>query len=215
MASEERDAGLERIIFFSDGVFAIAITLLVIDLRPPEVVAGLSDADFLAAMAELGPNILAYLLSFAVIGLYWLAHWRRFHFIVRADERLAVINLLLLGAVSFIPFPTALIGSQGDRAIAVVVYAVTLSVAGILGTISWQYALRAGLTRPDVPPSYVRSSTLRGLAVPIVMLGSLVLLPFVGPYWTELSWLLIFVVQAAIVRLVAAPDAVNTGPNGG
>ena len=77
MGSEPRDEGFERIVFLSDGVFAIAITLLVIDLRPPDVLAGLSDAAFMDAIADLGPKIVAYLLDFAVIGLYWLAHWRQ------------------------------------------------------------------------------------------------------------------------------------------
>ncbi|HEY6607571.1 MAG TPA: TMEM175 family protein [Candidatus Limnocylindria bacterium] len=211
MGPEPRDEGLERIVFFSDGVFAIAITLLVIDLRPPEVLAGLSEAAFLEAMSELGPKIVAYLLSFAVIGLYWLAHWRRFHFIVRSNERFAVLNLLVLGAISFIPFPTALIGSQGDRPISVVIYAVTLSAAGLLGTVSWLYARRAGLTREGLSPAYVRSSVARGLSVPVVMLGSLVLLPFIGPYATELSWVLIFVAQAVIVRAFPAGDPFATG----
>ena len=187
MEPELRDDGLERIVFFSDGVFAIAITLLVIDLRPPEVLAGLSDAAFTEAMADLGPKIVAYLLSFAVIGLYWLAHWRRFHYIVRANERFALLNLLVLGAISFIPFPTALIGSQGDRPISVVVYAVTLS---------------------DLSPAYVRSSVARGLSVPVVLLGSLVLLPFIGPYATEASWVLIFVAQALIVRAFPGGDPI-------
>jgi uncharacterized membrane protein len=197
---EQRDRGLERIEMFSDGVFAIAITLLVIDLRPPDVVAGLSDAAFLEAMSDLGPKIVAYLLSFAVIGLYWLAHWRRFQFIVRADERFAILNLLVLGAISFIPFPTALIGEQGDRAFVVVLYAATLSAAGLLGTVSWLYAYRNGLTRPGLSERYVRASVALGLTVPGVMLGSLLLLPFVGVAWTEVSWLLIIVVQALIAR---------------
>lgn len=200
MSGDERDPGLERIIFFSDAVFAIAITLLVIDLRPPEVIAGLSDADYMRTMGVLGPKVFAYLLSFAVIGLYWLAHWRMYHVIVRANERLAMLNLLLLGAVSFIPFPTALIGSQGDRAIAVVAYALTLSIAGLLGMLNWVYAVRAGLVTPGMSDARIRSAALRGLSVPIVMLGSLLLLPFIGPYRTELTWLLIFVVQAVIVR---------------
>ena len=194
------EPGLERIIFFSDAVFAIAMTLLVIDLRPPDVVGQLTDEPYLAALGDLVPKILAYLLSFAVIGLYWLAHWRRYHYIVRANERLAGLNLLLLGAIAFIPFPTALIGAQGHRPIVVVVYASTLALAGILGTITWLYASRAGLTRPGLSPEYVRLSAWRGLSVPIVTLASLPLLPFVGPFPVEMSWLLIFVVQAVISR---------------
>ena len=199
--------GLERVVFFSDAVFAIAITLLVIDLRPPEVIAGLTDDAYLRQLGELGPKIFAYLLSFFVIGLYWLAHWRRFHYVVRADERLALLNLLLLGCVSFIPFPTALMGEQGDRAFVVVIYALTLSAAGVLGSLCWEYAARTGATRPGLTRDFIRFGTLRGLSVPLVMLPSLVALPILGPQLVELSWVLIFVVQAVIVRRFRPPGA--------
>jgi uncharacterized membrane protein len=208
MDEHDGHAGLDRIIFFSDAVFAIAITLLVIDLRPPEVVAGLSDADFMRALGDLGPKVVAYLLSFAVIGLYWLSHWRTYHLIVRGNGRLATLNLLLLGVISFIPFPTSLIGGNGDRAISVVIYALTLSTAGLLGTMAWLYAVRADLTVAGLPDAYVRSAAWRGLSVPIVMLGSLLLLPFIGPTWTEASWVLIFVVQGIVVRRLQTSDPV-------
>lgn len=208
---EARDAGLERILFLSDGVFAIAITLLVIDLRLPDLAAGASAAAFTEALLELGPKVVAYLLSFAVIGLYWLAHWRRYHFIERADGRLALVNLLLLGAVALIPFPTALLGEHGDRPIVIVIYAVTLSLAGLLGTTTWLYAVRAGLASPGLSSTFVRSAALRGLSVPLVMLGSLLFLPVLGPDGVTLSWILIFPLQVLISRGLA-PTAAATTP---
>jgi uncharacterized membrane protein len=195
--------GLERIVFFSDGVFAIAITLLVIDLRLPDLPDSVSSATLSSALVALLPRVFAYLLSFGVIGLYWLAHWRRFHWIERSNGRLAMLNLLLLGCIAFIPFPTALIGAHGDRPIAVVIYAVSVSLPGVVGPATWLYATRAGLARADITPQIVRLGAVRGLAVSGVMLASLLLLPFVAPWVVEDSWVLILVIQFVLVRRFA------------
>lgn len=192
------EPGLERLVFFSDAVFAIAITLLVVDLRVPEMAGQVSDARLADAVAKLSPRIFAYGLSFAVIGLYWLTHWRRFAMIARLDERMVLLNLLLLAFVAFIPFPTSLIGEYGDHDLAVVIYAGTLALSGLVGTGSWLYAARAGLLRPDVSPDEVRLGALRGMAVPVVMLVSLAILPFTGPGPVELVWLAIFPAQSLI-----------------
>jgi uncharacterized membrane protein len=193
-------SALERVVFFSDAVFAIAVTLLVIDLRLPDLGARPSDQELSAALSALVPRIFAYVLSFGVVGLYWVAHWRRFHYIERVDEPLVVLNLLLLGLIAFIPFPTSLIGQHGDRPFIVAVYALTLAAAGLIGPLTWFYARRRGLVSPDLPADYVRVASLRAFAVPAVMLGSLVLLPIVGPFWVEASWFLILPIQFAFVR---------------
>lgn len=108
------DLGLERIVFLSDGVFAIALTLLVIDLRVPEFPVAATPDTMASALGNLLPRIFAYALSFTIIGLYWVAHWRRFKSIARADLGLAYVNLVVLGLIALIPFPTALIGEHGD-----------------------------------------------------------------------------------------------------
>ncbi len=135
---------LERIVFFSDAVFAIAITLLAIDIRLPEA-AGDGGQRLEEAILALAPVVFNYALSFAAIGLYWLAHWRRYDYVERADEGLAVINLAHLGFIALIPFPTALLGQHGDERASVTVYVLVVSAAGIVGTLSWLYAYRRGL----------------------------------------------------------------------
>ena len=205
------ERGLERVVFFSDAVFAIAITLLVIDLRLPDLPSSATNADVAAALAALAPRLVAYVLSFAVIGLYWMAHWRRFHYIARVDERFLALNLVLLGFIAFIPFPTSLQGEHGNVPIVVAIYALTLAVSGFLGAASWVYAVRAGLTRPDMTPTDVRLGLYRGLSGPAVFLGSLVLLP-IGPYAVEAAWLLIFPVQAVLVRLARRPEEPAASP---
>lgn len=203
----DHDLGFERLIFFSDAVFAIAITLLIIEVRLPALPDAPTDADILAALRQTLPSIFAYVLSFATIGLYWLSHWRRWRYIARVNERLVGLNLLLLGLVAFIPFPTALIGEQGDHASVVIIYALALSAAGIAGPVTWLYAWRSGLTIPSVTPQYARLAAIRGFAVPVVLLGSLLFLPIVGTSGVEFMWLLIAPVQIAMNRFVQARTA--------
>ena len=204
----EPDLDLERVVFFSDAVFAIAITLLVLELRIPELPPGATGDQVVAALTATAPRIFAWVLSFATIGLYWLAHWRRFRFVDRMDERLAGLNLVLLGLIAFVPFPTALIGEHGDQPQVVILYAITQSAAGVVGPLSWVYAFRSGLARPGMDERVARLGAMRGFSVPIVMLGSLLLLPFVGPFGVEATWLLILPVQIAMNALL------NRSPSG-
>ena len=194
------DLGLERVVFLSDGLFAIALTILVIDLRLPDLPAAAGSGEISAAIADLVPRVFAYALSFTIISFYWVAHLRRFKLIERANARLAYLNLLLLAFIALIPFPTSLIGEHGDQPLPVMIYAGTLAAAGIAGFLSWVYALRAGLVKADAPHDLVRSGSVRGLAAPVVMLASLLLLPFASTYLVELSWLLILPVQWLLGR---------------
>jgi TMEM175 potassium channel family protein len=198
----DHDLGFERLVFFSDAVFAIAITLLIIEVRLPTLPEHPSDADVTAALRATLPSVFAYVLSFATIGLYWLSHWRRWRYIARVNERLVGLNLVLLGLIAFIPFPTALIGEHGDLVTVVVVYASALAAAGIAGPLTWLYAWRSGLALPSVSPTYARLSAIRGFAVPAVLLGSLLFLPFVGTTGVEFMWLLIAPVQLLMNRFV-------------
>jgi hypothetical protein len=133
----DHELDFERLLFFSDAVFAIAITLLIIENRLPTLPEKATDDEIRAALSRILPEIFAYALSFATIGLYWFAHWRRYRDIERVDGRLVGLNLILLAFVAFVPFPTALIGEHGDVALPVVIYVVSLSTAGIMGPLTW------------------------------------------------------------------------------
>jgi uncharacterized membrane protein len=204
---EAHGLDFERLLFFSDAVFAIAITLLIIEVRLPPLPEQATNQALIDGLREILPSIFAYGLSFATIGLYWLAHWRRYRYVARVDERLVALNLVLLAFIAFIPFPTAVIGEHGDLTVAVILYAITLSAAGLLGPLTWLYAWRAGLVRPDVGARYARYLAFRGFSVPVVMLTSLLLLPLLGPAAVELSWLLIVPVQVAMNHFLHAREA--------
>jgi uncharacterized membrane protein len=180
--------GFERVVFFSDAVFAIALTLLVVDLRLPDLVAP-ADSEIATALWNARGDIFAYLLSLLVIGSFWLSHWRRYHHIERVDNRHALINVLFLGAIAFLPFPTSVLGVVGDPPVVVVFYAVSVSIAALLSLLAVSDAWRRGLFAPSVDRDVIRAWALRGLVVPVVMLGSLLILPFIGSTLTELSWI--------------------------
>jgi uncharacterized membrane protein len=195
----EQTSALERVVFFSDAVFAIAITLLVIDLAVPDLPATASTQDIATALLAIAPRYFAFALSFAVIGAYWLTHWRRFQVISRVDQRLVVLNLALLGSVAFIPFPTALIAQFGDP-LTTAIYALAIGVTGLLGSAEWLYAEHAGFIDPRLSPETIRHYLVRGLVVPAVFLASLVVLVLFGARACQLSWIAILVVQAAVSR---------------
>jgi uncharacterized membrane protein len=210
---ERATFGLERLVFFSDAVFAIAITLLVIDLRLPDLGAHPSDAELFAATGHLLPRIFAYVLSFSIIGLYWIGHWRRFQYIERVNERLIGLNLVLLGLIAFIPFPTALIGEFGDRPAIVTLYALTLAAAGAVGPLTWFYAQRMGLVAKDLPAGYARVSIIRSFSATAGLLASLLLLPFTSPQTVEVLWLVMLPLSflAARVLTASAPSRSRRG----
>ena len=150
-----------RLEAFSDGVFAIAMTLLVLDLRVPSLAP---DAPPLwAALLHQWPAYLAFLTSFVTIGIMWINHHLNFTVIRRTDHPLLVLNLLLLLGVTFLPFPTGLvaayIGHTGER-VATAVYAGTFLFISLIWSGMWRYASRGGrLLGRDADPRLVEALT--------------------------------------------------------
>ena len=130
--------GLDRIVFFSDAVMAIAITLIVVQINVPDVLG----PNIGEALSEKWREYLSFLLSFWVIGLYWSWHHTMFRAIVRYDDRFIWLNLLFLMCVAFLPFPTAVLGEYGGEGPAVMAYAATITVTGITSALLWGYATR-------------------------------------------------------------------------
>jgi uncharacterized membrane protein len=138
MITDEKETG--RIEAFSDGVFAIAITLLVLDVRVPQEVPGRT---LLSALLDQWPSYLAFVTSFATVGIMWINHHRIFALIKRADHLLLVLNGLLMLGVTFVPFPTALVAgyvSHRDQRVAAMVYSGTFTVIAIFFNVLWRYA---------------------------------------------------------------------------
>jgi uncharacterized membrane protein len=159
--------GLERLVFFSDAVYAIAITLLVIDLRLPPGSGELGNAELRDVLLRMLPQFFSYILSFLVIGSFWNTHHRKFRYINAYDRRVLLINLLLLMVVAFLPFPTAVLGESGN-ATATIFYAGTIVVASLFSALLWWYPLRKRMIKEETPQQVRRFELLRPLLTALV-----------------------------------------------
>ena len=168
--------GLERLLFFSDAVMAIAITLLVLDLRVPEAPSGVG-----RALLGLWPGYLSYLFSFFIIGNYWLSHHRFFRPIVRYDDRLVLLNLVFLFFIALIPFSAKLIALHLTARPAVLVYSLNILPLGIVSTaLTWHAYGGQRLLDPAYDPAEVRRHldfARRGLVVFLICLAVSVAFP--------------------------------------
>jgi uncharacterized membrane protein len=184
------ETGLERLIFFSDAVFAIAITLLALEIRLPPLPEIVSNTELLAALGSIWPKYLSFGISFLVIGSYWLLHHRTFRNIRRYDARLLSLNLLLLMGVSFIPFPTAVIGEHANL-VGTVFYAAILMIVGILANLVWLYAYGGGgrLLEKPLSTQQFRHRLLRMWMAPAIFLLSIGV-AFWDPDLAKYVWLL-------------------------
>ena len=189
VADESLQLGLERIVFFSDAVFAIAITLLALEIRLPE--GDFSDnAALTSALLAMWPKYLAFGISFWVIASFWLGHHRMFLRIKRFDRRLILLNFVLLMLIAFIPFPTTLISEYGNRT-ASIFYASTMVAIGLTLAAMTVYAAGPGHLVDETVESIWRQRGLwRSLAVAGVFALSIVI-AFFSADLAMYSWLLL------------------------
>ena len=186
---EKDEIGMERLVFFSDAVFAIAITLLALDIRLPDI-AGLGSTELLKELLSIWPKYLSFMVSFLVIGNFWLIHHRQFRYIERYDTRLIFINLFVLMAIAFIPFPTVVISENGNQT-ATIFYALTMCAVGLLLTLLWLHASsRHRLVSPNLDAAIVRRGILRNLSAPAVFFLSIGV-AYINPDFAKFSWILI------------------------
>ncbi len=166
-----RREDVARIAAFSDGVFAIAITLLTLQLSIP------ARAALGPALLDLVPSFIAFAISYAVIGKYWIGHHRLFALAVRSDSTLLWLNLLALFFVVLMPFTTSVIAEHGSQPLGVIVYAVSLALAGFAATGLSAYILIGDrMCAPSVSGAAARASLWRGVVVPAYFLISLLIL---------------------------------------
>lgn len=199
MLSRSGHLEYDRILFFSDAIFAIAITLLVLDIRVPGH-AHDAGAEIRAAV----PNMASFAISFVVIGLFWIGHHSLSRYIAAFDRGLISINLLFLGTIAFLPFPTELLnsGSNGASQAAIIFYALAVAAAGLAELALWLYASHVkDLLLPGITPAVRRYLTLRLIPTPAVFLLSIPLAYF-SPNLATYFWLLILVVANFLNRFV-------------
>jgi uncharacterized membrane protein len=166
-----------RIEAFSDGMFAIAITLLVLDIKVPQGVP--EGSDLFGPLLQQWPNYLAFVISFAFIGIMWINHHRLFTHIQRADNTLLVLNLLLLFGVTAVPFPTALVAEYINRQEAVWVYSGLFLLIAVFFNLLWRYAsYNNRLLDPQADRAAVNAITRQYSFGPVLYLIAFVLVWF-------------------------------------
>lgn len=175
----------------SDGVFAIAATLLALDLRVPE---GLDAAGLRGALHALVPSLIGYAVAFLVIGLLWFGHHQLFSALRRISAPVAMANVVLLGLVAMLPFPSSTLADYGDDPVAVILYAGNVGSIALVQVVVVGIALRERAFRS-------RRSGLRSFAPSAVTAAVFFLsapLALLSPMWASLSWLLLIPAHAAV-----------------
>jgi uncharacterized membrane protein len=193
---DEEELEFGRVLAFTDGVFAIAITLLVLALDVP---ANVEDVG--AALRDRSSDFVAYGISFAVLGSIWLAHHRFYTLVARFDGRLIGLNLLYLALVALVPFSAELLGHYSDTTDGVIIYAVNLAGISLSFTAQIFYAFRKGLVKDELkaqerryvgPASFVVSGTFL-LSIPIA---------FIDPSICPIIWVGLLVVGGRVIDAV-------------
>ncbi len=186
--------GMERLIFFSDAVFAIAITLLSLEIRLPTTDGVITNAELWRQILAIWPKYLAYGISFLVIGLFWIGHHRKFRIIQRYDSNLIMLNLFLLMVIAFIPFPTSLISEYGNRT-ATIFYALVMVITNLLSISLWRYASYGDRL---IDPILNKQQRRREMLGPLFAIGVFLLsigLAFINDDLAKVSWLLVLFTQ--------------------
>ena len=169
MPEAELDSRLQRLIFLTDGVYAIALTLLAVELVLPEAAVHLHGDELLGSLLDEWPRVLGFLTSFTFIANYWVGQLMIFQHVRRFDGRLMWLTLLQLLCVAFIPFPTSVIGEHVSEPVAQQFYYGTLVLTGLSLAALWWYASSGGrLVAQDLSPRFVRRTHIISVGVPMI-----------------------------------------------
>jgi len=144
---------LERIAGLSDGVFAIAMTLIVFEIRVPDPGPIRSEQDLWNALLGLGPRLVTYLLSFLTLGIFWNGQQTQLNLFASADRDLTWLQLAFLATIAVMPFSTSLLAEFITYRLALVAYWVNIFLIGLLLYLNWSYATRKGLVTQDATPA--------------------------------------------------------------
>jgi uncharacterized membrane protein len=183
--------GLDRMVFFSDAIFAIAITLLIVNIKLP------ISNDHLPTVRHYLINQLpkyqSYVTTFLVIGLYWMGHHHYFRYIQRYNFTLLGLNMGFLMCIVFLPFPASILDNYDGQRLAVVFYAFSMAITGLMKALLWGYASwHHRLVAHNLHPRLIRALTYYTLVPPLVFLSSMLIAIF-NPAIAQFSWLLIAV----------------------
>ncbi len=152
---------MKRLAALSDGIFAVSMTLLVLDLRVPDALKVVTEDAFVSSIKTLIPRLVIYLMSFLTLGIFWIGNQTQLDRIERSNRHFAWLNLATLVLVTLIPFSTSLLATFITFRFALLVYWCNLFAFGVTILAMWVYAWKVGLTKPETDPAFHRAFTLR------------------------------------------------------
>lgn len=174
---------IQRIEAISDGVFAIAMTLLILDIKVPVSEAIHTEGDLIKAFIGLTPKFLSYFLSFITLGIYWAAQATQFHFISKSDRHLNWIDLFFLLFVSLVPFTTAFLSQYITFRFAIFVYWLNIIMLGLILALHWSYANKRNFISLSDHENSIVTKTIKRRVIESSLLYTLgALLSFINPY---------------------------------
>jgi uncharacterized membrane protein len=162
-----------RTLTFTDGLFAIAMTLLVVDLAVPTLSDGSSVGELADALNDDMAKFISFFISFAVIGRYWMAHHTYFSALAKLDRGLIGLNLLYLAFIAFLPFPTALLGEYFENPLSIVIYAVNVALVSGMEVVLFSHAYRHDLLERKIPRDVYRYGAAMSLSPVLFFLLSI------------------------------------------
>jgi len=197
---------MQRIEALSDGVFAIAMTLLILDIKVPISEVIHAERDLVKAFLGLTPKLLSYFLSFITLGIYWAAQSTQFHFITKSDRRLNWINLFFLLFVSLIPFTTAFLSQYITFRFAILVYWLNIIMLGLILALHWNYANKNNFISLSENENVPVTKAIKRRVVESSLLYTLgALLSFINPY---LSLLVLISIQLNYALALISPPPI-------
>ncbi len=191
---------LERLAALSDGIFAVAMTLLVLDIHAPSMEAIHTEQDLWQALGALLPRVVMYLMSFMTLGIFWTGQQTQFNALARSDRDLSWIHIAFLAAVSITPFSTSLLAEFITFRTALLVYWANILILGVVLYASWRYAQRAGLLKDETDRELACAVERRILiAQSLYAFGAL--LCIVNTYWSMGFIVLVQLIYAIAPRI--------------
>jgi uncharacterized membrane protein len=219
VAQTELDPRLHRLIFLADGVYAIAMTLLAIDLFLPEATSQLGGEELLSSLLDRWPEFLAFVTSFTFIANFWVGHTMLFHVVRRFDGGLMWLALLQMMCIAFMPFPTSVVSKHTSEPVANLFYFGTVLLTGIVMELLWWYmSARHRLVDPNLSRAMIRRVHVISLAAPVAVLFLMVLVavgigeiltPLILGYVIAFSYVVLGIKEgrAPIPALVTLPES--------
>jgi uncharacterized membrane protein len=178
-----------RVLTFNDGLYAIAMTLLIVSIAVPTISDSNSVSDLADALNDLSANFVSFFISFVVIGRYWIAHHQFVSLLEAMDQTFIFLNLIYLAFIAFLPFPTALLGEYFENPLSVAIYATNVGIVSGMEVVLFRRAYRANLLRRRLTPEVYRYGVFASLS-PVVFFALSIPVAFVSTTLAVAMWFL-------------------------